>query len=89
VEGTPLHFAPPGKELEILSLPIYTYGGVGQEGTALSVVAGSAPAVGGTQVPASQVYQFNGLETPREILRRIADQQQAVLPEGARALTRH
>jgi hypothetical protein len=32
VEGTPLHFAPPGKELEVLQLPIWTYGGVGSEG---------------------------------------------------------
>ena len=32
VEGTPRHFAPPGKELEVLEIGIWTYGGVGLEG---------------------------------------------------------
>ncbi len=32
VEGTPRHFAPPGKELEVLQVGIWTYGGVGAEG---------------------------------------------------------
>jgi hypothetical protein len=54
VEGTPLHFAPPGKELEVLEKPIYTYGGVGSEGPT------TAPAAyrpgGGTRVPAKLVY---------------------------------
>ncbi len=31
VEGTPLHMAPPGKELEVLERRIWTYGGVGSE----------------------------------------------------------
>ncbi len=41
VEGTPLHFAPPGKELELLQRRIYTYGGVGTE-----AVLGSASGAG-------------------------------------------
>ncbi len=40
VEGTPLHMAPPGKELEVLQVPIWTYGGVGAEGP---TNAGRAP----------------------------------------------
>lgn len=60
VEGTPLHFPIPGKELEVLRMPIYTFGGVGNELAPL----GTAPALG-TPVPARLVYRSaGGLEAP-------------------------
>ena len=42
VEGSPLHFAPPGKELILLNRPVYTYGGVGNEFALPLSPAGSA-----------------------------------------------
>jgi len=69
VEGTPLHFPVPGKELELLQLLNYTYGGVGGD------VGGTLPGGGGAsgvrpsvRVPARAVYAFNGLDTPRDKL---------------------
>jgi hypothetical protein len=66
VEGTPTHFAPPGLELQVLQKPLYTYGGVGNEGSSLSPSppAGAPGSSGirstggrGTTVAASSVYQ--------------------------------
>jgi len=58
VEGTPAHFAPPGLELNVLQKPLYTYGGVGNEGGTLQ--PSGAPALhlssAGTKAPASAVY---------------------------------
>ncbi len=74
IEGTPLHFAVPGLELEILQKKLYTFGGPGSEGTALGL--GAVGAAGfepqergaGTMVPASIVYrsleQRRGDESP-------------------------
>ena len=59
VEGTPLHFAVPGKELEILQKLLYTYGGVGNEGGTLAPAA--APAAGliaSRRLPARLVYEL-------------------------------
>jgi hypothetical protein len=67
VEGTPLHLPVPGKELEILQLPNYTFGGVGNEGGTLPA---SAPGTGPT-IPASAVYAFDGMDTPAEKLDHI------------------
>jgi hypothetical protein len=66
VEGSLLHFALPGQELEILQKLNYTYGGVGNEGTSLAAAA--AGSVGGTAVPARFIYAFNDLATPGEKL---------------------
>lgn len=59
VEGTPTHFAPPGLELNVLQKPLYTYGGVGNEGGSLqpSSAPGLNVASAGTRVPASLVYR--------------------------------
>jgi hypothetical protein len=67
VEGTPLHFAPPGKELEILQHLNWTWGGVGNEGGTLQATAAGGLRMGST-VPASAVYQFNDLGTAVETL---------------------
>jgi hypothetical protein len=74
VEGTPLHFAMPGKEMEILQFPVYSYGGVGNEGMALSVVAGAPPAPDagpGSRAPAKLVYAFKGLNSVDEKLQYV------------------
>ena len=77
VEGTQIHFAVPGQELEILQKLMYTYGGVGSEGSALGPAAASgALSRGGRVVPARMIYSFNGMETTAEKLayiRREAD----------------
>jgi hypothetical protein len=67
VEGTPLHLPVPGKELEILQLPNYTFGGVGDEGGTLPP---SAPGATRT-VPASAIYAFDGMETTADKLDHI------------------
>ena len=89
VEGSPLHFAPPGLELETLQKLVYTYGGVGNEGGALAPMAASGPrgSLSVTRVPASHVYQFKGLETTREKLEYMRGNRS--LPVGAGSLTRH
>ncbi len=43
VSGSILHFPVPGKELEILAQPIYTYGGVGGQGAAPKRIFDNAP----------------------------------------------
>jgi hypothetical protein len=71
VEGTPLHFAMPGDQLQLLQQPIYTYGGVGNEGEGLALGPSGAAAVGaakGSAAPAWKIYSFNGLETVSEKL---------------------
>ncbi|MFQ6046598.1 MAG: hypothetical protein ACE5PT_09645, partial [Gemmatimonadales bacterium] len=55
VEGSQVHWAPPGKELETLDKPIYTYGGVGKEGPTWTPSAPMVPGTG-TRVPAWKVY---------------------------------
>ena len=52
VEGTPLHFPVPGKELELLGLPNYTFGGIGNE------LAPPATLTSSTGVPARHLYAF-------------------------------
>ena len=69
VQGTPLHLPVPGKELEILQLPMYTFGGVGNEGGTLPLSAPGARA--GRTVPASAIYAFTGMETAAEKLDHI------------------
>ncbi|MGH7528869.1 MAG: hypothetical protein ACREMN_00655 [Gemmatimonadales bacterium] len=78
VQGTPLHFAPPGSELEVLQKPLYSYGGAGGEGTSL---APSPPgpqlvAAAGVGVPAAHVYR-----SPAERVQRSA------ISPGAAALS--
>lgn len=65
VEGTPLHFAPPGQELEILQKPIYTYGGVGNEGPKSAVAPSAGVEGAGTRAPAALVYRSPEERTAR------------------------
>ncbi len=61
VEGTPLHFAPPGSVLEDLEIPLYTYGGVGNEGTPLVLAPLAGPGAGqtgGRTITAFDIYAF-------------------------------
>lgn len=66
VPGTPRHFPVAAKELEVLRLPTYTFGGSGPD---------MAPAVAGLQVtvPATAVYAFNPEWTTAEKLRYLED----------------
>ena len=50
VEGTPLHFPVPARVLAQLGLPIYTFGGVGNELTALG------PSYSMVRIPARQLF---------------------------------
>ncbi len=69
VEGTQVHFAVPGQELDILQKLWYTYGGVGNEGGSLGPAAAPGMgAAGGTTAPAKMIYSFNGMETAQEKL---------------------
>ncbi len=88
VEGTPLHFAMPGKEMEILQKLYYTYGGVGYEGSSLGPSAASGMGAGGTVAPARFVYAFNGMETLAEKVEHTRSRD-AALNHGVAALTRH
>ncbi len=56
VEGTPLHFPIPGRELERLGLPYYTFGGVGNE-----MVAGGGMGAAGeaAHIRARELYRFD------------------------------
>jgi len=87
VEGTPLHFAMPGLEMEILQKLNYTYGGVGNEGTSLAPSAAPGMSVHGTVAPARAVYAFNGMETLSEKLEHTRSK--PALSHGVAALTRH
>jgi hypothetical protein len=88
VEGTQLHFAVPGQELEILQKLWYTYGGVGNEGTSYAASPAVGPAArGGTQAPAKIVYAFNGMDSLREKLDYIY--RDAGKRAGAAMLTRY
>ncbi len=63
VPRTPRHFPVPGKELEVLQLPLYTFGGAGPD---------LAPAAGVLYgAPATAVYQFNSEWTAAEKLRHL------------------
>jgi hypothetical protein len=62
VEGTPLHFPIPGRELERLGLPYYTFGGVGAE-----MAEGAAVQRVG-RVAARDVYRFGPAMTGDEML---------------------
>ncbi len=54
VEGTLAHFPVPAKELEILQMPLYSFGGVGAE---MGPAAASAALLGQVRVPARVVHQ--------------------------------
>ncbi len=54
VEGTPAHFPVPAKELEILQMQLYTFGGVGAE---MGPAAASAVMPSQVRVPAKALYQ--------------------------------
>jgi hypothetical protein len=89
VEGTPLHFAMPGVEMEILQKMNYTYGGVGNEGSSLGPSAARGMgSPGATMAPARFVYAFNGMETLTEKLEHVRRGGPA-LSSGVAALTRH
>ena len=79
VQGTALHMPVPGLELEILQKLSYTYGGVGNEGTALAPAAAASVGSSGAGVPARMVYAFNGLDTYKEKL--------AYMRRGGRAVS--
>ncbi len=84
VEGTPLHFAPPGKELEVLQKPIYTYGGKGNEGRSLS--GSRSPglmASRSTTVPAWRVYAFRDLGSTAEKLAHVRRKSEEFSPGTA------
>ncbi len=87
VEGTALHFAVPGQELEILQKLMYSFGGVGNEGSALAPSAAPGLRGGGSTAPARMVYAFNGMESAKEKLDYIyRDSGKRV---GSAMLTRH
>jgi hypothetical protein len=88
VEGSLLHFAIPGKELEILQKLNYTYGGVGNEGASLAAAAGAAGSTG-TTVPARLIYAFNDLDTPGEKLDYIWRGRKTNVSRGVMNLVRH
>ncbi|MFQ5704504.1 MAG: hypothetical protein ACE5HT_10840 [Gemmatimonadales bacterium] len=85
VEGTPLHFAPPGKELEILQKLIYTYGGVGSEGSSLAPAAVSASVRAGG-IPAREIYAFDGMDMRQKLA---ALQQYRDTPRNVARMVRH
>jgi len=87
VEGTLLHFAVPGQELEILQKLWYTYGGVGNEGTSYAAPPAGAAVRGGTRAPAKMIYAFNGMDSPAEKLTYIY--RDAGKTSRASMLTRH
>ncbi len=87
VEGTPLHFPPPGKELDILEHPNWTYGGVGNEGGTLQP-APTSGAYGGSTWPATAVYAFNDMETIAEKLDHVR-RERSDGPKGMLSLVRH
>ncbi len=64
VPGTLRHFPVPGKELEVLQLPLYTFGGSGAE-----LAPGAAGARYGA--PATAVYKFNPAWSAAEKLRHL------------------
>ena len=73
VEGSPLHFPVPADELIALGKPLYSYGGVGNEGGTLAPAPAPMTAEGagggsGGSVPAELVYRFDRAMTPREKL---------------------
>jgi hypothetical protein len=89
VEGTQLHFAVPGQELDILQKLWYTYGGVGNEGSSLAAPS-AAPGMGsagGTQAPAKMVYAFNGMDSAQDKLEFI--HRRYGKRSGTAMLTRH
>jgi hypothetical protein len=87
VEGTPLHFPPPGKELDILEHPMYTYGGVGNEGGTLQMAPVSG-ALSGSTWPATAIYAFNDMETVAEKLDHVR-RERTDGPKGMLSLVRH
>lgn len=57
VEGTPLHFAPPGKELQVLQKALYSYGGLGGEGSSLNPTPPAPNVAARFGVAAALVYR--------------------------------
>ena len=83
VQGTPRHFAPPGKELEVLQVGIWTYGGVGAEGPTFGSNM-SAPA-GSFDRAAAGTHSIGAFYVPvEESLRRKAER-----PSRSKALVRY
>ncbi len=85
VVGTPRHFAVPGQELEILQKPIYTYGGIGAEGTSLEP-APNARLSQGTVAPVRVVYSDEHLRRIAELGSTLGGR--SVLASSVSALTR-
>ena len=65
VEGTHLHFPIPGRELERLGLPYYTFGGPGNE------MGPSPVSPQAARVAASEVYRFSSEMTAAEMLAQV------------------
>jgi Tol biopolymer transport system component len=84
VEGTPIHFPIPGRELERLGLPYYTFGGPGSEMTP----SGSA-AVGRDRVPARAIFRFDLGMTGAEMIESVEERLAGRTLEGAGQVTRH
>lgn len=85
VVGSPCHFPIPSRELELMELPSYTFGGVGSECTQ---IGGSAAAFANARIPFSKIYAFDGLETIGEKLALLRDEDVELDP-GVRQLTRY
>jgi hypothetical protein len=84
VEGTPLHFPVPGRELERLGLDYYTFGGPGME-----MAEGVLAAVRVDRVPAREVYRFELAMTGFEIVASLEEQLAGGVREAVLHLTRH
>jgi hypothetical protein len=74
VQGTLFHFPVPGRELERLGLPYYTFGGEGPAMVSMLVTAASPYQMreSAVAVPVASVYAFGAGMTPAEKLAAIA-----------------
>lgn len=81
VEGTPLHFAMPGVQLEVLGQRYYTYGGVGNEGTGLLGTSPSQAAVRAAAVFHTPLFLMSTL---REKVVYLQDQRRTRGRRGAK-----
>jgi hypothetical protein len=89
-EGTPLHYPPPGEELEVLQHLNYTYGGVGNEGGTLQPV--SAEGMRNVfRVPARAIYAFDGVDDVKAKLEYLGLKRGGlrVAPDNVQSLVRH
>jgi hypothetical protein len=85
VQGSACHYPIPSRELELLELPTYTFGGVGTECSAPGPVSG---AFATARVPFRDVYAFDGIETIAEKLDLVRDEASELDP-GVQQLTRY